>query len=109
MAEFAAPPRGFPDPLTHARVTWRGACTHDLRPRAREHGHGPRRARRQASRRETVIGRGFRPVPGGQGANQAVAAARVGGTASMIGVVGADVFGTRLRAARDRRGLDRRR
>ncbi|MCX5179880.1 PfkB family carbohydrate kinase [Streptomyces virginiae] len=48
---------------------------------------------------ETVTGRAFRTVPGGKGANQAVAAARAGGEVVMIGAVGADEFGVRLRCA----------
>lgn len=48
---------------------------------------------------ETVTGTAFRTVPGGKGANQAVAAARLGGTVVMIGAVGADEFGVRLRSA----------
>ncbi|MFD7788683.1 ribokinase [Streptomyces nojiriensis] len=48
---------------------------------------------------ETVTGRAFRTVPGGKGANQAVAAARSGGEVVMIGAVGADEFGVRLRSA----------
>ena len=47
---------------------------------------------------ETVTGRSFRTVPGGKGANQAVAAARAGGEVSFIGAVGTDDFGERLRA-----------
>ncbi|ARQ70939.1 ribokinase [Streptomyces marincola] len=50
-------------------------------------------------RGETVFGREFRTVPGGKGTNQAVAAARAGGTVTMIGAVGRDDFGARLRAA----------
>ena len=41
---------------------------------------------------ETVMGREFMMTAGGKGANQAVAAARMGGDVTMIGRLGSDVF-----------------
>lgn len=45
---------------------------------------------------QTLIGSDFKEVPGGKGANQAVAMARLGGSVSMIGKVGNDSFGKTL-------------
>ncbi|MFH8516042.1 ribokinase [Streptomyces gelaticus] len=55
---------------------------------------------------ETVTGREFRTVPGGKGANQAVAAARAGGNVTMIGAVGDDAYGAQLRAGLEHAGID---
>ena len=45
---------------------------------------------------ETIIAGGSAEIPGGEGANQAVAAARAGGLVTMIGRVGDDAFADRL-------------
>ena len=45
---------------------------------------------------ETIPGHGFQTIPGGKGANQAVAAARLGRQVAMAGRVGDDDFGRAL-------------
>jgi ribokinase len=45
---------------------------------------------------ETVHGSDFRTVPGGKGANQAAAAARLGARVEMLGRVGQDAFGEEM-------------
>lgn len=45
---------------------------------------------------ETITGTDFTTTPGGKGANQAVAAARLGYPVHMVGMVGEDVFGQAL-------------
>ncbi|MGW1600931.1 PfkB family carbohydrate kinase, partial [Streptomyces eurythermus] len=80
--------------MTHIAVL--GSITMDLVAYADE---APRRG-------ETVTGREFRTVPGGKGANQAIAAARAGATVSMIGAVGTDAYGARLRDTLEHSGVD---
>ena len=45
---------------------------------------------------ETILGGAFQTLPGGKGANQAVAAARLGARVAMAGRVGQDSFGDAL-------------
>ena len=54
----------------------------------------------------TVLGSAARFTPGGKGANQAVAAARLGAEVRMAGCVGDDDFGRRLLAALREEGVD---
>src|SRR5215475_2293346 len=46
---------------------------------------------------ETVFGNRFQQFPGGKGANQAVAASRLGGDVHFVGNVGSDAFGKEMR------------
>jgi ribokinase len=55
---------------------------------------------------ETLIGDGFQTHHGGKGANQAVAAARLGYSVRMIGRVGDDAFGSELKSGLDTEGID---
>jgi ribokinase len=55
---------------------------------------------------ETLVGQSFATVPGGKGANQAVAAARLGADVAMIGCVGSDAYGAQLRDALLVEGID---
>jgi ribokinase len=58
---------------------------------------------------ETILGRDFRMIPGGKGANQAHAAAKLvrgGTTVRMIGLVGMDSFGNALKASLADVGVD---
>ena len=55
---------------------------------------------------ETVQGNGFAVNPGGKSANQAVAAARLGGHVSLVGAVGEDANGAMLEASVAGAGVD---
>ena len=72
-----------------ARIGIIGSANVDLVVRA-DHAPGPG---------ENVFGDDFRMIPGGKGANQAVAVARLGGRARFIGRVGRDSFGEMLLAS----------
>lgn len=55
---------------------------------------------------ETVLGQQFQTSPGGKGANQAIAAARLGSSVTMIGCVGDDRFGHTLRTVLKQEHID---
>jgi ribokinase len=55
---------------------------------------------------ETIIGGTFSLVPGGKGANQAVAAARLGGEVSFISQLGKDLFGQQNLANYQQEGIN---
>jgi len=57
---------------------------------------------------ETVLGSDLATFPGGKGANQAVAAARLGARVAFAGRVGTDSFARFLREGLDREGVDTR-
>lgn len=55
---------------------------------------------------ETVLGDLYTTISGGKGANQAVAAARLGGKVHMVGAVGTDAFGDELLEGLDSENID---
>lgn len=55
---------------------------------------------------ETVMGEDHSLIPGGKGANQAVAASRLGGSVSFLGAVGDDAAGAQLAASLQEAGVD---
>ena len=67
------------------------------------------RVLRVPKRGETMLAESFETFCGGKGANQAVAAARLGGKTAMIGRVGADGAGVRLKENLRASGVDVRR
>ncbi len=61
---------------------------------------------RLPARGETVLGGKFIMSPGGKGANQAVAAVKLGGNVTFITKIGKDIFGEQAHAAFARAGID---
>ncbi|MFI6098363.1 ribokinase [Lentzea sp. NPDC051213] len=55
---------------------------------------------------ETVLGGDTVVLPGGKGANTAVAAARVGASVALVGAVGGDGYGSLLRESLESSGVD---
>lgn len=78
------------------RVVVVGSCNMDLVVRA---ARLPRAG-------ETLAGRDLQFLPGGKGANQALAAVRMGAAVSLVGCVGSDAFGEQLHAAAAAAGID---
>jgi len=63
-------------------------------------------AQRHPKPGETLLGTAFNTYPGGKGANQAVAAARLGAKVELVGRVGQDAFGEALLEAATNGGVD---
>src|SRR5450432_3113053 len=57
---------------------------------------------------QTILGAGFKLVPGGKGSNQSVAAARLGGKVSFISKIGKDAFGRMAQDMYAEEGIDTR-
>jgi ribokinase len=55
---------------------------------------------------ETITGKVFQTFPGGKGANQAVACSRLGAKTYMVGRVGGDEFGEKLKDELEKAGVD---
>ena len=55
---------------------------------------------------ETILGERFVTVPGGKGANQAVAASRLGAEVALVGALGNDAFGEQLRQGLASEGIN---
>lgn len=55
---------------------------------------------------ETVLGKSVTLIPGGKGANQAYGVGKLGGKVGMIGAVGNDAYGRRLKENLERVGVD---
>ncbi len=99
MSDAAAtdPPTDAPPPK-RARVVVVGSANTDM----------TARVARLPKPGETVLGTGFESLPGGKGANQAVAAARLGAVVTLIACVGADGLGDEMVLGLEAEGIDTR-
>src|SRR5690242_378052 len=79
-------PRGSPNQAPDRPVVVIGSLNMDL----------VVRVARMPAAGETLTGDGFETAPGGKGANQAVAAARLGAPVVLVGCVGRDAHGHEL-------------
>lgn len=100
MSDAAAtdPPAPDAEPPKRARVVVVGSANTDM----------VARVARLPLPGETVLGTSFESVPGGKGANQAVAAARLGAVVTMIACVGADALGDGMVQGLEAEGIDTR-
>lgn len=64
------------------------------------------KAERSPESGETLFGQSFQTTPGGKGANQAVAIAKLGHSVAMIGKVGRDMYGSSLIESAKESGVD---
>lgn len=64
------------------------------------------KAERMPKMGESLIGDDFRMVPGGKGANQAMAAAKLGAEVVLLGRVGRDIFGEKIIASLSQGGVN---
>ena len=90
------PARVSDTPIVQTRVCVVGSLNMDL----------VIRVPRLPSPGETVSGGSYRTYPGGKGANQAVAAARMGALVTFVGAVGDDPHGVKVRSALEAEGID---
>jgi len=100
MSDAAAMDPPAPDavPPKRARVVVVGSANTDM----------VARVARLPQPGETVLGGEFETVPGGKGANQAVAAARLGAVVTFIACIGADGLGDGLVLGLEAEGIDTR-
>ena len=96
MIRQTRPDHPYDLPMGAPRITVVGSCNADLVAFVE---HAPERG-------ETVSGLRSTTGPGGKGANQAIAAARLGGAVSFVGAVGEDAMGVMLRDALVDAGVD---